>query len=201
IWEESEEPKAYKKRQEVLNALKERLLSEQPPEKKIRIPKIYKCEWNIGDVFAFKLESQKAEEMGLLNRYLIIQKIDETICEQGHTVPIVYVRLSKDDRLPESEEEINAMEFVNVSFSIKLSREENRKVSVPECVMIIVSTSKRVIPKKLIYLGNYKDLNKPEKEHYPRKPNYMINIKWGKEGSAFEENMLTRYGWFNLKSK
>nr|MCR4650433.1 hypothetical protein [Lachnospiraceae bacterium] len=37
IWEESEEPKAYKKRQEVLNALKERLLSEQPPEKKIRI--------------------------------------------------------------------------------------------------------------------------------------------------------------------
>lgn len=58
-----------KKRQDVLQKLKERLLSPQPPEKKIYKYKLYKCQWKVGDVFAYRFESEFAKEKGYKWKY------------------------------------------------------------------------------------------------------------------------------------
>ena len=52
-----------------LDDLQTKLLSPLPPVKKPKKKRIYKCEWKIGDVFAYQLESDLAKERGLHRRY------------------------------------------------------------------------------------------------------------------------------------
>ena len=100
-WEEEAiNKKEYKAREKVLQELEQKLMSPMPPEKKVSQYKLYKCEWNIGDVFAYKLESDYAKEKGLDNKYLLIRKVYEDIWWPGHTVPIVYVQITKDEKIP-----------------------------------------------------------------------------------------------------
>ena len=79
--------------------------------------RFYICKWNIGDVFAYQLESDLAEERGLLGRYFLIQKVDEGTWHPGHIVPIVYVKITKDEKLPSSIEEYNQLEYVQTWFT------------------------------------------------------------------------------------
>lgn len=51
LWQE-ENPELAAEREKVLNQLRQKLNSPQPPEKKITQRRIYKCEWKTGDVFA-----------------------------------------------------------------------------------------------------------------------------------------------------
>lgn len=74
---------------------------------KILKKRVYKCQWNLGDVFAYELESDLAKERGLYGRYFLIQKIDEDVWYPGHIVPIVYVKITNDNKLPSNVEEYN----------------------------------------------------------------------------------------------
>ena len=65
------------KQKKALENLQAKLLSPLPPVKKPKKKRIYKCEWKIGDVFAYQLESDLAKERGLYGRYFLIQKVDE----------------------------------------------------------------------------------------------------------------------------
>ena len=59
-WEDA--TKAQKNaRKKVLQALQERLQSPQPPEKKIRVPRLYHTDWKFGDLYA-KLHCIKIPE-------------------------------------------------------------------------------------------------------------------------------------------
>ena len=60
-----ENPKLAKAREQTIEELRQKLLSPQPPEKKVTQYKIYRCEWKYGDVYAYQLESDLAEEKGL----------------------------------------------------------------------------------------------------------------------------------------
>ena len=144
---EVEGKQLLKKRQDVLQKLKEKLLSPQPSEKKVYKYRLYKCEWKIGDVFAYRFESEIAKEKGYYGRYLLIQKVDEGIWHPGHVVPIVYFRITKDMTLP-SIDDIKNIECLKMG----LGKKE------PEIIYDyrgkLINTSKRIIPKSLIYLGN-----------------------------------------------
>lgn len=144
---EAEGKQLLKKRQSVLTKLKEKLLSHQPPEKKVYKYKIYKCEWKIGDVFAYRFESELAREKGYYGRYLIIQKVDEGNWYPGHVVPIVYFRITKDMTLP-SIDDIKNIEC------LKMGLGEKEPEIIYDYRGKLINTSKRIIPKSLIYLGN-----------------------------------------------
>ena len=45
-----------------------------PPVKKPKKKRIYKCEWKIGDVFAYQLKAILLKKRGLHGRYFLIQK-------------------------------------------------------------------------------------------------------------------------------
>ena len=40
--------------------------------------RFFKCEWNIGDVFAYKFESSESKEKGSFGKYILFQKIRNT---------------------------------------------------------------------------------------------------------------------------
>lgn len=207
-------------RELALHTLKEKLLSPPPSAKLPPKLKGYVCQWKRGDVFAFLLESDLAREKGLFGRYALIQKVDEAEWYPDRVVPIVYVKLTPEGILPTNAEEYDRMEYVQTSLEryerrfwpIDMRRpkedvEEKSKIRyetdeygfLPEFRIILLNTSKRVIPKKLIYLGNFPNCARPNKEFVPHAAVNIGAVSWGKNGIGFEETVIKKYLNHNLR--
>lgn len=211
-----ENSKGAKERAKVLSELEHKLLSPQPAEKKVSQYKLYYCEWNLGDVFAYQLDGDLAKERGFLGRYFLIQKIDEGVWYPGHVVPIVYVKITKDTKLPSSTEEYNQLEYVQTWFTkheerfwpIDMSRAqediaEKSKINyevdeygyLTQYRVELLNTSKKVIPSKLTYVGNFADAVRPQKEFIPHSKENITTVSW----EMFETKMIKRYCGHNLR--
>lgn len=174
-----------KKRQNVLLKLKEKILSTQPPEKIFHKQNPYICPWKIGDVFAYRLESKFAKEKGYNGRYLIIQKVDENILGSvGHIVPMVYFRISRDNKLPTIEEVCNIE-------CIKVCHGESSE-NVFRYRGMLLCSSKRNIPKSLIYIGNT-NIIFPKLEETSEIYANFIYFNW----KNIDEWIIERYEKFN----
>ncbi len=176
----------YKKRIEVLQKLKEKLEGPQPPEKKIRIPRPYKCQWKIGDTFAYKLDGEAAEEKGWNGEYAIIIKVDNIVYDKTYTIPEVWIKITQNKKLPETEEEINKLPFLisdvctyGQYLSDNYWKTKNYKIDLQlfhdhEFLLSyrwgIFNSSKRIIPKELKLLGNFQHIIPPKNE-------YLLNNK------------------------
>lgn len=214
---ESENPRDARIRVKVLAELEQKLLSPQPTEKKMSQYNLYKCEWKINDVFAYKLESDLAKEKGLYDKYFLMQKIDEAIWHPGHVIPIVRVKLTKSDNLPTNEQMFDKLEYVQISntkyedrflpfdvrYSIKEQIEEKSKIKyntdafgyLTEYLLKLISTSKKTIPKKLIYIGNFTHVKPPMIEFIPHDKLSISSCSW----KNFETSLIESYCGFNLK--
>ena len=206
--------------EKTLTDLREKLLSPQPSIKVSSKKRIYKCKWKLGDVFAYQLESDLARERGFWGRYFLIQKIDEAAWSPGHIVPIVYVKITKDARLPLNIEEYNQLEYVQTWFTryedrflpIDMGRpqediaEKSRKNYqtdtygfLPQYRVKLLNTSSRVIPDKLIYVGNFVKADPPEKEFIPHTKDNIVTVAWKQFDETFETKMIKRYCGHNLR--
>lgn len=160
-WEEAA-PSLGRKRAKVLETLEEKLLSPQPPEKKISQYRLYRCEWNVGDVFAYQLNSEDARAAGVFGKYLYFVKAGEDTWWPGHIVPNVYFyKIVTDDLLPL--EALRDVEYIPQAYypSVYI-----RKPEMPVLYLLtLLNTSRRVIPKAhLHFLGNFPDLPRPDRE-------------------------------------
>ncbi len=184
--------KSAKQRARALTELRARLLSPQPERKPIRTVKEYRCEWADGDIYALELRSNKAREMGLSGRYLLIQKVGEFLWSRfpRHLNPVIRIKLSDNGELPRSIQEFDALKYIQVyarPYSLRflpdsglLSAEENRaecealRCEVDETGRLaeykaaLFITSKRSLPKGLFFVGNFGEAKPPEKEFIPR---------------------------------
>lgn len=217
-----EDPRGAKARAETLEKLQLKLLSPQPAEKKIAQYKLYHCEWKIGDVFAYQLESDLAKERGLYGWYFLIQKVDEGIWYPGHIVPIVRVKITTDVSLPHSKDEINKLNYVQISsrrfdpfveeFHIASEnltekefwrKVEEKKVTysydafgfLPVYQLKLISTSSRAIPKKLVMIGNFSGIDSPQKEFVPHNKIELPSVRW----KDFEKAIIDSYCGHNLR--
>ena len=203
-----------------LDDLQTKLLSQQLPAKKPVKKRLYKCQWKLGDVFAYKLESDLAKERGLYGRYFLIQKIDEGIWYPGHIVPIVYIKITDDTKLPSNIDEYNQLEYIQTSFTkyedrflpIDMSRlqediAEKAKINyqvdeygfLPQYRIMLLNTSKKVIPSKLIYVGNFRNATPPQKEFIPHVKANIMDVSWKRLDETFETKMIRRYCGHNLR--
>lgn len=208
------------KRKQTLDHLRAKLLSPQPPAKRPVKRRIYKCQWNLGDVFAYPLESDLAKEKGLYGRYFLIQKVDEGVWYPGHIVPIVYVKITGDAHLPSNTEEYNKLEYVQTWFTkyedrffpIDMSRAqediaEKSKINyqtdeygfLPQYRIELLNTSKRMIPTNLIYIGNFANAARPLKEFIPHSKENIATVAWKQFDETFETKMIKRYCAHNLR--
>lgn len=204
----------------VLDNLQSKLLSPQPPVKKTIKKRVYRCQWKLGDVFAYQLESDLAQEKGLFGCYFLIQKVDEGIWYPGHIVPIVYVKITKDTTLPSTIEEYNELEYVQTSFTkyeqrfwpIDMRRPqediaEKSKINyqvdeygfLPQYRIRLLNTSKKLIPSKLIYIGNFADAIPPRIEFIPHSKANISAVFWKKFDETFETKMIKQYCGHNLR--
>lgn len=217
IWKKEFNKNSYKIREKVLNDLEQKLNSPMPSEKNISQYKLYTCEWKIGDVFAYKLDSNYAKEKNMHSRYFLFQKVGETIWHPGHIVPIVRVKITKNDVLPKTEEEFNKLEYIQtsvikyedrfLSFDLQHPIEEQilekSKIKyeiddygyLPQFRLILSNTSKRIIPKKIFYIGNFPNTISPSKEFIPHSPLNIPSFAW----KYFDKLMIDTYLGHNLR--
>ena len=202
-WQE-ENPKLVVTREQVLRELREKLNSPPPPEKKNSQYRLYKCEWNIWDVFAYQLESDLAKEKGLYGRYFLIQKGDEGIWHPGHIVPIVRVKLTADEKLPTCTEEFDQLEYIQTArrrfeqLELETEPELDEYGFLPQFEIELLNTSKKSIPKKLVFVGNFTNAAPPPKEFVPQIKISTRTIAWEKFGETFESLLIKSYCDFNL---
>ena len=207
-------------RRKTLDELKAKLLSPQPPVKKTIKKRIYRCQWKLGDVFAYQLKSDLAKERGFYGRYFLIQKVDEGIWYPGHIVPIVYLKITNDNNLPSNVEEYNQLEYVQTWFTkyedrflpidMRRPKEDvaekskiNYKVDeygfLPQYRATLLNISKRVIPTDLIYIGNFANAIRPQKEFVPHVKQNVVSVSWKQFNETFETEMIKRYCEHNLR--
>ena len=212
-WEINE--KLYNKRKEILEKLKEKLLSPQPEEKRMPKYRTYKCEWKNGDVFAYQLKSEYAKEQGLEGRYLIIQKIDEIDWYPCSTIPLVRVKITEDKTIPKTEKEIDELEYIQTWFTsyerrfagfsaLRPLKDQIKGMSfntdeyglLPEYMVSIVITSKNMTKGKLTYLGNYINITPPQNEFIPICKDNFPTVLW----KNFEERLMEMYFGHNKRN-
>lgn len=202
------------------DSFRAKLLSPQPPAKKEHKKRVYVCRWKEGDVFACRMESDLARERGLLGCYFLIQKVDEDICYPGHIVPIIYVKITKDSKLPTNQNEYDQLEFVqtwNIRYEERFRPVDFRRPAediaekskihyecdeygyLPEFRAVLLNTSRKVIPKDLIYLGNFESARKPRIEFVPHAKINIVHVSWNNHGESFETDMIKRYCRYNLR--
>ncbi len=174
------------------------------------------CQWKIGDVFAYRLESEYAKEKGLYGRYILLQKVDECPWYPNHIIPIVYVRMTQDDKLPNCVEEFEQSIYIqtgvtnyerrfwpydfsrleeDIAEKSKIKYEVDEYGYLQNFRIKMISTSKRVISKNLEYVGNFKNIVLPSKEFIPHST-YNIQPLYWKE---LEKCAIDFYFNFNLK--
>lgn len=181
VWRE-ENPKLAAKREKILFELQRKLNSPQPPEKKIPQYRLYKCEWRIGDVFAYQFNSEYAKDNGFYRKYIYFVKVDEKVWYPGHIVPVVYVYKKVDDAMSDMDS------FKNIGF-IPQFYEPTAYKNYPEMkvqyLLTLLNTSPRVIPKnQLTYLGNTGDVKRIDGEN---QNSYDVNWK------RFEKYMIDNF--------
>ena len=205
-WQEDE--KLYKKRLEKLNELKEKLESEMPPEKKVRVIKPCINKWKIGDVYAYRFESEEAKKRGLYGKYLLVIKVGETSWYPYHVIPVVWKKITKDNKIPKTEEEINNLDFLKIYFNdyefelettkrmITRDHKEAKESQIKkledgtykpdkngrlwEYREEIIIESERGLYKKFTYVGNFPNINPPKNEYLPLLPISITSSYWRK---------------------
>ena len=213
-WEQEVSEKVYEQRKKEIEKLREKLNTPQPEEKRIPKHRLYKCDWKNGDVFAYKLESEYAKEKGLNNKYLIIQKVDEREWYLGDIIPIVRVKITKDNVIPKTEEEINKLEYIQSSYCAYEHRlsgiiatepieeqiggrtfETDEYGVLPEYMVTIINKSKKAFEEKLIYIGNYSGIEIPPKEFIPISKLSIKTLYW----KEFEKKIIECYFGHNKR--
>jgi len=177
--------------------------------------------WNIGEIYAYKLESELAKEKDLLGRYFLIQKIDEYQISPRVIAPIVYVKITKDNQLPSTIEEYNQLEYVQVSTAKyeerfwpydytrlnediaekeKYTYEVDEYGLLPKFRALLVLAAGKCIPPCVEYVGCYLNAAPPKKEFIPH---YELNnrmIYWKKNAELFDLIMINAFCGHNLRT-
>ena len=128
---------------QTMKKLETKLNSPQPPEKKVSKYRFYKCKWELGDVFSYRLSGSYSEEKGLHGKYILFRKVSEDTWWPGHIIPVVQIYDWVGDEVPTLDIIPTLsplpMQLRPISYKAKL-----------------ISDSEKSIPKdNLRFIGNY----------------------------------------------
>lgn len=141
-----------------------------PERKSIRKPKRFRCQWKIGDTFAYRLSGPDAEKYGFMGDRVLLRKVDEIETWDKRLLPIVTVTHWPYAQLPFGEEEFQQIPVLKLS-SGRLSSPENMY---EYRVVIQFTSEKQVTQLNLHHVGNFPNTPIPADEFYYRKDGYIL---------------------------
>lgn len=182
----AEDLRGAKTRAKTLEELQQKLLSPQPAEKRMSQYKLYRCEWKIGDVYAYQLVGDYAKENGMFGKFLYFIKVDEAVWYPGHIVPVVYFYWITGDKLL-SLEELKNVDYIPQFFIPEVYKKDPKRQRL--YLVELLSTSSRVIPnKQLTFIGNLRKVKRVDNEE----PN-SYKVSW----KDFERYIINNFKTWN----
>lgn len=165
-----------------LNCLKQKLLSSQPQEKKIKPYRFYYTPWQMGDIFAYRLDGEASGYPTFHDKYIYFVVKGKETWHPGHTIPTVYVYWTISDELLNLDQLPKLLylpQFYTPTAYINHPK-MNRKYALG-----LLCTSERIIPKrKLVYLGNIGEIEPVENED-----SSAYHVTW----KQFDKYMIENY--------
>ena len=166
-------------------------------------------DWEDGDVFALKIESEECPEYN--NRYIIFIHciIQKEEWKMSRTIKTFKAKITKDNKLPTTKEEIENLEYIKTGFyKYKLEKIKFRKDVknlIPDKYHFIysylfqVKPFKYKIPENLIFLGNFQ-ITPPINEYIPNSPyNRILFTFWKHKYGNVIDDLLKFYEAYNLQ--
>ena len=182
----AEDLRGAKTRAKTLEELQQKLLSPQPAEKRMSQYKLYRCEWKIGDVYAYQLVGDYAKENGMFGKFLYFIKVDEAVWHPGHIVPVVYFYWITGDKLL-SLEELKNVDYIPQFFIPEVYKKDPKRQRL--YLVELLSTSSRVIPnKQLTFIRNLRKVKRVDNEE----PN-SYKVSW----KDFERYIINNFKTWN----
>lgn len=157
-----------------INRRREHYAKAPMPERKAGKPRPkFRCEWKIGDTFAYQMTSQEAKDLGIFGKYMLLRKVSDVEFGDGSLHPIVTISLWDSEKLP-----TNTEEFISVPF-LKLC-EGGRNFS-PEYnfeyrTEIVIKSRKQLSSTSLIFVGNFSNISMPSDEIIFTRPGDILMI-------------------------
>jgi hypothetical protein len=143
----------------VLNRRREHYTKAPMPERRAGKPRPkFRCEWKIGDTFAYQLTSQEAKDLGIFGKYMLLRKVSELECGDGSSSPIVTISLWNKDTLPKSAEEFMSVPFLKLCYGGRnFSPEHNYEYR----AAVVIKSRKQLDSIPLIFVGNFLNVPMP----------------------------------------
>lgn len=181
-------------KEKIYNKIIDKMNRNQPPIKKVKKVGLYHCDWRFGDAYAFRLESHDAHTLGLVGKFIILIKVDQNTWYPGHTIPVVYIKVTSDSLLPSNIEDLNKLDFIQTGIGIALTpgivryKDESGQICYkkiqekndryPKYRAEIVITSQKSINKKLQYIGNFAKFDLPNVEFISDHIDSTPSVNW-----------------------
>lgn len=177
---------------QTLTKLKEKLNTPMPKEKKISKYHFYQCEWNLGDVFAYRFCGEYSKEKNFRGKYVVFRKVSEDTYWPGHIVPVVQVYKWIGEEIPQLEKiKSKGLLIQNFMPETLLYRPDmEQKYS----IRLIATSAKEIPNDNLTFIGNLSgDDLIPFQGHDCLTDN--ISVGWDGNGynNSFEEFIIDRY--------
>lgn len=177
---------------QTLTKLKEKLNTPMPKEKKISKYHFYQCEWNLGDVFAYRFCGEYSKEKNFRGKYVVFRKVSEDTYWPGHIVPVVQVYKWIGEEIPQLEKikskGLLIQNFMPVTLLYRPDMEQKYSIR-------LIATSAKEIPKdNLTFIGNLSgDDLIPFQGHDCLTDN--MSVGWEEKGynNSFEKFIIDRY--------
>lgn len=163
--------------------------------------------WLAGDVFAYKINSNKYPDYN--GRYLIFIKCDikkEDWVTNSRTTKYFRIKITSKKEIPASCDEIENLEYIKVDSSSydleKFKYPADVAGLIPDKYNIIyvyimkLWAFKYRIPDDLLYIGNF-DITPPENEYIPYYRTHCVPLRIWDDGKELTDMILKQYEDYN----
>ena len=129
-----------------------------PERKSFGKPRRFRCAWNIGDTFAYRIGGQQAHEMGINGKYLLVRKVHELECFDGKILPVVTMSIWDREEMPQNADEFASVPMLKMRGDCKTQCKNGFVYR----AQLLFSRKKQTEP--FVFVGNFKNIPMPVDE-------------------------------------
>ena len=153
--------------------------------------------WLAGDVFAYKINSNKYPDYN--GRYLIFIKCDikkEDWVTNSRTTKYFRIKITAKKEIPTSCDEIENLEYIKYPTDVAGLIPD--KYNLIYVYIMKLWAFKYRIPDDLLYIGNF-DITPPENEYIPYYRTHCVPLRIWDDGRELTDMILKQYEDYNLE--
>ena len=165
-----------------------------PERTQVRKSRRFRCQWQMGDTFAYQLTGTEAEAKGIAGDYVLLRKVDELETD-GRLTPVVTLTHWKKDIFPSNETEFQSEPILRINHGRMCSPKSTYEYRIE----IMFTREKQVKDLHLQYLGNFLNIPMPKDEFYFGKAGYVTKLLPKKMDQAMCFYCYTLQNYYNQK--